>query len=114
MKCASAIRQLAYDAVPDRPDKYMQIGDKTSLDCLDAFCKEAVASQELWIWHVFFNVDGSNNDINLIRQSSLLNDLKEGIAPELDANDTKRIRYKNAHEVARKDMEQAFSVLKKK
>nr|GEU36634.1 hypothetical protein [Tanacetum cinerariifolium] len=26
---------------------------------------EAVASQDLWIWHAFFGVAGSNNDINL-------------------------------------------------
>nr|GEW54435.1 protein ALP1-like isoform X1 [Tanacetum cinerariifolium] len=108
---------------------------------------EVVASQDLWIWHAFFGVAGSNNDINVIHQSPLLNDLKEGKAPEVafvandvhykwgyyltngiypewsfliqsishpGAHDTKRIRYKQAHEAARKDVKQAFSVLKKK
>nr|GEY56781.1 protein ALP1-like [Tanacetum cinerariifolium] len=44
---------------------------------------ESVASQDLWIWHAFFGVDGSNNDINVLYQSSLFNDLKTGRAPEI-------------------------------
>ncbi|XP_057787514.1 uncharacterized protein LOC131004769 [Salvia miltiorrhiza] len=31
---------------------------------------EAVASQDLWIWHAFFGVAGSNNDINVLHQST--------------------------------------------
>ncbi|GJR60765.1 ALP1-like protein [Tanacetum coccineum] len=108
---------------------------------------EAVASQDLWIWHAFFGVAGSNNDVNVLRQSHVLNDLKVGKAPEVPfvandvtykwgyyltdgiypewavlmksisqpgSNDVKRIRYKQAHEAARKDVERAFGVLKKK
>ncbi|GJY79311.1 ALP1-like protein isoform X1 [Tanacetum coccineum] len=108
---------------------------------------EAVASQDLWIWHAFFGVPGSNNDVNVLRQSPVLNDLKVGKAPEVPfvanyvtykwgyyltdeiypewavlmksisqpgSNDVKRIRYKQAHEAARKDVERAFDVLKKK
>ncbi|GJS71270.1 ALP1-like protein [Tanacetum coccineum] len=188
VKCTSAVLQLAYDAVSDALDEYLQIGDKTSRDCLMAFCNgvielygedihctkwswaqcpaayhdqfckgdsgsepfillEAVASQDLWIWHAFFGVAGSNNDINVLRQSLVLNDLKVGKAQEVpfvandvnykwgyyltdriypewvvliksisqpDSNDTKRIRYKQAHEALRKDVERAFGVLKKK
>ncbi|GJU97471.1 ALP1-like protein [Tanacetum coccineum] len=44
---------------------------------------EAVASQDLWIWHAFFGVSGANNDINVIQRSLLLNDLKLGKAPEI-------------------------------
>ncbi|GJZ09581.1 ALP1-like protein [Tanacetum coccineum] len=57
---------------------------------------------------------GSNNDVNVLRQSPVLNDLKVGKAPEPGSNDVKRIRYKQAHEAARKDVERAFGVLKKK
>nr|GEV02554.1 hypothetical protein [Tanacetum cinerariifolium] len=217
VKCISAIRQLAYDAVPDSLDEYLQIGDKTSRDCLMSFCNEvmelygeeflrrptqtdveklyafyeekhrfpgmigsidctkwpwaqcpqayraqfsrgdsgsepfilleAVASQDLWIWHAFFGVAGLNNDVNVLRQSTVLNDLKVGKAPEfpfvannlnykwgyyltdgiypewailmksiaqLGSNNVKRIRYKQAHKAARKDVERAFDVLKKK
>ncbi|GKB16020.1 ALP1-like protein isoform X1 [Tanacetum coccineum] len=44
---------------------------------------EVVASQDLWIWHAFFGVVGSNNDINVVYQSPLFNDLKIGRAPEI-------------------------------
>lgn len=33
---------------------------------------EAVASYDLWIWHAFFGVPGSNNDINIVDCSPLL------------------------------------------
>ncbi|GJS41339.1 ALP1-like protein [Tanacetum coccineum] len=110
---------------------------------------EAVASQDLWIWHAFFGVDGSNNDndINVLYQSPLFNDLKTGRAPEIPFeensvtyrsgyylvdgiylelaplvktitepadDDHKRILYKQKQESARKDVERAFGVLKKK
>nr|GEZ35339.1 protein ALP1-like [Tanacetum cinerariifolium] len=108
---------------------------------------EAVASQDLWIWHAFFGVARSNNDVNVLHQSTVLNDLKVGKAPEvpfvandvnykwgyyltdgiypewvvlmksiaqLGSNDVKRIRYKQVHDAARKDVERAFGVLKKK
>ncbi|GKB26556.1 ALP1-like protein [Tanacetum coccineum] len=44
---------------------------------------EAVASQDLWIWHAFFGVVGSNNDINVLYQSPLFNDLNTRRAPEI-------------------------------
>ncbi|GKB81506.1 ribonuclease H-like domain-containing protein [Tanacetum coccineum] len=108
---------------------------------------DSVVSQDLWIWHAFFGVDGSNNDINVLYQSPLFNDLKTGRAPEIPfvANgvtypsgyylvdgiypelaplvktvpepaddDHKRIVYKQKQESARKDVERAFGVLKKK
>ncbi|GKF88056.1 ALP1-like protein [Tanacetum coccineum] len=36
---------------------------------------EAVASQDLWIWHAFFGVAGANNDINILDNSPLFDDL---------------------------------------
>nr|GFB98885.1 protein ALP1-like [Tanacetum cinerariifolium] len=44
---------------------------------------EAVALQDLWIWHGFFGVVGSNNDIHILYQSPLFNDLKPRRAPEI-------------------------------
>ncbi|CAK8532688.1 unnamed protein product [Lathyrus sativus] len=44
---------------------------------------EAVASQDLWIWHAFFGVAGSNNDINVLNQSNAFNDVLQGRAPEV-------------------------------
>ncbi|GJS94011.1 ALP1-like protein [Tanacetum coccineum] len=127
LKCTYAIHQLAYGVHADFLNEYMQIN--------------------LWICHAFFGVDESNNDINVLYQSSLFNDLKTGRAPEIPVvtndvtyrcgyylvdgiypklatlvktipepadDDHKRILYKQKHESARKDVERAFGVLKKK
>ncbi|GKB13355.1 ALP1-like protein isoform X1 [Tanacetum coccineum] len=37
----------------------------------------------LVIWHAFFGLSGLNNDINILQQSRLFNDPKEGKAPEI-------------------------------
>ena len=34
---------------------------------------ETVVSSDPWIWHVFFGVVGSNNDINILERSPLFN-----------------------------------------
>ncbi|GJV70442.1 retrotransposon protein, putative, ty1-copia subclass [Tanacetum coccineum] len=97
---------------------------------------EAIASQDLWMWHAFFGIAGLNNDVNVIRQSPYFNDLKSEKAPDVlfvandmtykrgyylmksipssGVNETKRTRYKNAHEATGKDVERVFGVLKKK
>ncbi|KAM2046742.1 hypothetical protein ACFX1T_005493 [Malus domestica] len=45
---------------------------------------EAVASYDTWIWHAFFGVPGSQNDITVFGRSPLFNNLMEGKAPQLD------------------------------
>ncbi|XP_071729316.1 protein ALP1-like [Rutidosis leptorrhynchoides] len=42
---------------------------------------EAVASQDLWIWHAFFSMAGSNNDITVLNASPIFNSIKDGTAP---------------------------------
>nr|XP_043633511.1 uncharacterized protein LOC122604705 [Erigeron canadensis] len=42
---------------------------------------EAVASQDLWIWHSFFGPPGSNNDINVLNQSPLYDTVRNGTTP---------------------------------
>ena len=44
---------------------------------------EAAASHDLWIWHAFFGVAGSNNDINVLNRSPLFTDVIQGRAPEV-------------------------------
>ncbi|GJY95379.1 hypothetical protein Tco_0511740 [Tanacetum coccineum] len=39
MKCTSAIRQMAYGAVPDALDEYLQMGALTARKSLQLFCK---------------------------------------------------------------------------
>ncbi|XP_057774808.1 uncharacterized protein LOC130993788 [Salvia miltiorrhiza] len=85
-KYTAALRQLAYGTSADCCDEYLRIGESTVLSCLKKFCKageptiilEAIASQDLWIWHAFFGVAGSNNDINVLNQSTLFNDVLLG------------------------------------
>ncbi|GKC39723.1 ALP1-like protein [Tanacetum coccineum] len=78
---------------------------------------EAVASQDMWIWHAFFGVVGSNNDINVFsRKKSFIKRVIEYIKtiPEPADDDHRRILYKKKQESAKKDVERAFGVLKKK
>jgi hypothetical protein len=42
---------------------------------------EAVASQDLWIWHAFFGLPGSHNDINVLERSSVFSHINERRAP---------------------------------
>ncbi|XP_038699066.1 putative nuclease HARBI1 [Tripterygium wilfordii] len=43
---------------------------------------EAVASRDLWIWHAFFGMPGSLNDINVLQRSPVFGALANGRAPE--------------------------------
>ena len=45
---------------------------------------EAVASHDLWIWHAFFGLPGSHNDINVLHRSHLFARLADGQAPKVD------------------------------
>nr|GEZ72019.1 reverse transcriptase domain-containing protein [Tanacetum cinerariifolium]GEZ73826.1 reverse transcriptase domain-containing protein [Tanacetum cinerariifolium] len=101
MKYTSAIRQLAYGCAPDSLDEYLQMGATTACKCHENFFAfkaqfskgdhgpdpfillEAIASNDLWIWHAFFGVSGMNNDVNVLRQSSLFNDLKSERAADV-------------------------------
>jgi len=45
---------------------------------------EAVASDDLWIWHAFFGMSRSHNDINVLHRSPLFDNLAEGRASEVN------------------------------
>jgi hypothetical protein len=49
---------------------------------------EAVADYETWIWHAFFGMPGSCNDINVLQRSPLMNKIALGETPpvEFEAN----------------------------
>ncbi|EEY60029.1 uncharacterized protein PITG_21076 [Phytophthora infestans T30-4] len=44
---------------------------------------EAVASQSLWIWHAFFGVPGSSNDLNVLERSPLFDNNINGEAAQV-------------------------------
>ena len=45
---------------------------------------EAVVSYDLWFWHFYFGVPGSNNDINVLDRSPLFDDLLQGKTAKVD------------------------------
>uniref|UniRef100_A0A0D3B519 DDE Tnp4 domain-containing protein n=1 Tax=Brassica oleracea var. oleracea TaxID=109376 RepID=A0A0D3B519_BRAOL len=45
---------------------------------------EAVASQDLWIWHTFFGLPGTLNDINVLDRSPVFDDIIQGRAPRVE------------------------------
>ncbi|XP_021823254.1 uncharacterized protein LOC110764561 [Prunus avium] len=44
---------------------------------------EAVVGFDTWVWHTFFGVAGSQNDLNVLGQSPVFNDVLIGEAPQI-------------------------------
>ncbi|KAK1619841.1 hypothetical protein QYE76_025358 [Lolium multiflorum] len=45
---------------------------------------EDVASHDTWIWHLFFGMAGSHNDINVLQRSPVFDRLAYGQSPDVD------------------------------
>ncbi|CAL2272170.1 unnamed protein product [Prunus armeniaca] len=43
----------------------------------------AVAGFDTWVWHAFFGVAGSQNDLNVLGQSPIFNDVLRGEGPNI-------------------------------
>ncbi|XP_074355634.1 uncharacterized protein LOC141695274 [Apium graveolens] len=94
-KCTAAMRMLAYGVSANAVDDYVRIGENTAVECLKKFVSAVyaifeVASSDLWIWHAFFGVVGSNNDINVLDRSPVFDDVLQGRAPEHEFVDNDR------------------------
>jgi hypothetical protein len=102
---------------------------------------KAVASQDFWIWHAFFGMLGSHNDINVLQRSPIFTRLVEGHGAQVnyrindndylksyylggiypswatfmktipEARGKKKKYFAKAQEACRKDVEHAFGVL---
>nr|GFD09438.1 protein ALP1-like [Tanacetum cinerariifolium] len=97
MKCTAAIRQFAYGSTTDTFDEYLQMsrGDKK----YPTIMLEAVASQDLWIWHAFYGIAGANNDINVLDNSPLSDDLLDALAPVVPYV-VNEVEYRNGYYLA--------------
>ncbi|KAL3629716.1 hypothetical protein CASFOL_026938 [Castilleja foliolosa] len=60
---------------------------------------EAVASYDLWIWHAFFGLPGSLNDINVLDRSPVFDDVESGGAPSVNFTVNRR-QYNLAYYLA--------------
>jgi hypothetical protein len=45
---------------------------------------EAVASYDLWIWHAFFGMPGTNNDVNVLHRSPVFDPMTSGRMPPVN------------------------------
>ena len=45
---------------------------------------EVVTSYDLWIWHAFFGMPGSNNDLNVLDRSTVFQSLINGTFPRVN------------------------------
>ncbi|XP_071718796.1 uncharacterized protein [Rutidosis leptorrhynchoides] len=91
---------------------------------------EAVASYDNWIWHAYFGMAGSNNDLNVLNASPLFDSLLADTAPQIPYEigdvDVERtylefckfvgVFYKETYftkkqSAARKEVERTFGIL---
>ncbi|KAK2645132.1 hypothetical protein Ddye_020327 [Dipteronia dyeriana] len=72
---------------PNKDDiaRLLQEGDDRGFPCgfkrVHTLILKVVASKNLWIWHAFFGMVGTNNDIIVLDRSPLFDDLINGVAP---------------------------------
>ncbi|KAI5317102.1 hypothetical protein L3X38_036809 [Prunus dulcis] len=53
-------------------------GDYGNRKCQKSIILEAVAGSDTWVWHAFFGVARSQNDLNVLGQSPVFNDVLRG------------------------------------
>ncbi|XP_008220353.1 PREDICTED: uncharacterized protein LOC103320449 [Prunus mume] len=91
-KFTTVIRMLAYSVFADQVDEIARMGKSTAWESLGDYGNrngqksiilEAVPSFDTWVWHAFFGVAGSQNDLNVLGQSPVFTDVLRGEAPKI-------------------------------
>eukprot|EP00171_Calliarthron_tuberculosum_P003341 IDg3341t1 len=92
-------------------------GQYEGKEAVPAVTLEAIADDTLWIWHSFFGMPGSANDINsddLFRTSLRMGYTQNGHSSSKTVSHQttpKEVLLANHQEACRKDVERAFGVL---
>ena len=70
-------------------------GDFGDRDGKNSIILEAIADQSLHIWHIFFEISSSNNDVYVLNRSPLIHNVltSEASAMTLEVNDQEYKRY---------------------
>ncbi|KAK2638371.1 hypothetical protein Ddye_026169 [Dipteronia dyeriana] len=100
-KITAVFRMSAEGCPADATDDYIKIGESTTIESLKRFYRvvveeftgqyagrsrsptiilEVVAAYDMWIWHAYFGLPGTNNDINVLEASHLFSNLTQGPA----------------------------------
>ncbi|XP_062011645.1 uncharacterized protein LOC133728261 [Rosa rugosa] len=66
-------------------------GEYSSRKRVPTIILEAVISYDTWIWHAFFGMSGSCNDLNVLAKSPLFDELTAGRAPQIQFQVNNRI-----------------------
>ncbi|CAL8149741.1 unnamed protein product [Prunus armeniaca] len=92
-KLTAVIRMLAYGSSADQVDEIARMvkstmlealqGDYRNRKCQKSIIFEAVAGFDTWVWHAFFRVAGSQNNLNVLGQSPVFNDVLKVEAPNI-------------------------------
>ncbi|KAI5314253.1 hypothetical protein L3X38_043429 [Prunus dulcis] len=94
-KFTAVIRMLAYGSSADQGTTcaglcpgtcngfYKKLSLEDFLKLQKSIILEAIAGFDTWVWHAFFGVAGSQNDLNILGQSPVFNDVLRGEAPNI-------------------------------
>ncbi|CAL9005474.1 unnamed protein product [Prunus brigantina] len=86
-KLIVVIQMLAYGSSADQMDEIncptAWQGDYGNRKGQKSVILEAVAGFDTWVWHAFFGVVGSQNDLNVLGQSPVFNDVLRGEGPNI-------------------------------
>ncbi|CAL2278610.1 unnamed protein product [Prunus armeniaca] len=72
---------------------------------------EAVALFDCWVWHAFFGVAGSQNDLNVLGQSPVFDEVDDILKTIPNPQSEKERNFASFQEGYRKDVERCFGIL---